>query len=66
MSQVGSTVEKTAIVSDSSVDRAGTASAANGRVSANCASTNTVETSIAQAMKRRLPSRAMTAPAPTR
>ena len=44
----------------------GTASAASGRVSAKWTSTNAVDASIAHAMKRDEPSRAMTPPAPTR
>ena len=66
MSQVGSTVEKIAIASDSAWMRSGTSSADSGRVSTNCARTNTVEASIAQAMKRIEPSRPMMPPAPTR
>ena len=42
------------------------ASAGKGRVAANWMKTNTVEVSIASAMNRRLPSRAITEPAPTR
>ena len=65
-SHVGSTVENTAIASDSAWIDGGTASAAGGRVSANCASTNTVDASIAKAMNRVLPIRPIRSPAPTR
>ena len=63
---VGSTVAKIAIASVSAWMRGGTSSAASGRVSTNCARTNTVDASIAQAMNRIEPSRPMMPPAPTR
>ena len=64
--QVGSTVERIAIAIARPCTDAGSASASMGRVSANCTPMNTVEASIAQAMKRDEPRRAMMPPAPTR
>ena len=66
ISHVGSTVEKTAIASDIAWIERGTARAANGRVSRNCVTTNTVDASIAHAMNRAEPRRAITPPACTR
>ena len=67
MSHVGSTVEKTAIASDSDVDRRRRAQRGETVASArNARGRRRDETSIAQAMKRRLPRRAITAPASTR
>jgi hypothetical protein len=66
ISHVGNTVENIAIANEMAwIDR-GTARAASGRVSRNCATTNTVDASIAQEMNRVEPSRAITPPACTR
>jgi hypothetical protein len=53
------------MASDSAWIDGGTASGAKSRVALNCTSTNAVDASIAHALKRMLPIRAITFTAPT-
>ena len=66
MKKVGNTVENSAMATDRTWMDDGAASASMGRVARNCANTNAEEINIAQAMKRKLPSRTMIGPQPIR